>query len=560
MGRNNEPVPNPREHPVNDAQPHRKERFWSKKAPEGRTWDVIVIGSGIGGMTTASALARQGKKVLVLEQHYVPGGYTHVFRRKGYEWDVGVHLVGAVDPYTLTGRVLKDLTNDQLHWKSLGDPYDTFWFPDDFEIAFPNSPAKFREALVAKFPAEEAVIDRYLAEQRRAARALQGFYLARALPGPLGRWFGGYAAKGAKEVLERTAAEVLEELVPNDKLRAVLLAQWGYQGSPPSEVSWGLQAIVSSHFLYGAWYPVGGASEIARTMLRTVAEAGGWTRICTDVDKILLENGRAVGVRLADGEEIRAPRIVSAAGAHTTVTRFLPPEVSRQAWAAKIATHKPGPAHLALYIGFKGDIASVGATTSAQWYYGSWDHEEAFWHVDPDTELSDPNCLFTSFPSLKDPHHDPGPEQRHTGEIVTFVPWEPFQRWSGTRWRNRGEDYEAFKQRMTDKMLAVLYSKHPGLEAMVDHVELATPLSTDLFAKPYKGSIYGLAHTPDRLTDPWLRAKSPVPGLYLSGSDVTTCGIMGAMMGGLVCAVAMEPVGTINWVRKLEKPAAPMAD
>jgi all-trans-retinol 13,14-reductase len=102
-------------------------------------------------------------------------------------------------------------------------------------------------------------------------------------------------------------------------------------------------------------------------------------------------------------------------------------------------------------------------------------------------------------------------------------------------------------------MLEVLWEQLPDLRPMLDHAELATPLSTDLFVRPYRGSIYGLAATPERFANPWLRPASPVSGLYLSGSDVSTCGVMGAMMGGLLCGLAMEPVGGLRYLRDVNR-------
>ena len=129
----------------------RKEKYWSKDIPD-RSWDYIVIGSGMGGMTTAAMLARAGFEVLVLEQHYVPGGFTHAFRRKKWQWDVGVHAVGEVTSHSMTGRLLRSLTDDRLKWASLGPVYDEFHFPDDCRIDFPDNPQAFRENLIAASP------------------------------------------------------------------------------------------------------------------------------------------------------------------------------------------------------------------------------------------------------------------------------------------------------------------------------------------------------------------------------------------------------------------------
>ena len=139
----------------------KKQKLWSKKSPEG-PWDTIVIGSGMGGMTTAAMLTKLGHRVLVLEQHYVPGGFTHTFRRKGYIWDVGVHAIGEVTEKSMPGRLLSHLTDGRLKWASLGSTYETFRFPDGVSIDFPDTPQQFRDNLIAAFPDEVEAIDNYL--------------------------------------------------------------------------------------------------------------------------------------------------------------------------------------------------------------------------------------------------------------------------------------------------------------------------------------------------------------------------------------------------------------
>lgn len=491
-------------------------RPWSKRAPTDRPWDVLVIGSGMGGMTTAGLLARTGRRVLVLEQHYVPGGFTHVFRREGYRWDVGVHIVGNTALHALPGRVMDLLSAGNLKWQPVGDVYDQFFYPDGFSVAFPSDPDTFAAVLLRAFPRAGDQIDRYFAALKATARSLQGWHLSHLVPGAVGRWVSTALSGGPQGPMHVTAAEKLEELIQDDKLRAVLTGQWGYHGIPPSKVSWALHAMVSWHFLHGASYPVGGASRIASTFLQGVADAGGWTRVCADVAQILIEGGRAVGVRMADGEEIRAPSVVSAAGAWTTVTKLLPPEVGRAGWAERIAALEPSPAHVCLYIGFKGDISAAGADRSCQWFFDSWSHEHGTWRVRPGEALSRPPILFCSFPSLKDPEHTPGVEGRQTGELIAFVPWAAFEAWKDQRCRSRGPAYEAFKAEIAAKMMEVLFEHHPGLRPLVDCWELSTPLSTDHFARAQQGAIYGLAGTPARHDNPWLRPKSPIPGL--SGS------------------------------------------
>ncbi|MEM9195362.1 MAG: NAD(P)/FAD-dependent oxidoreductase [Myxococcota bacterium] len=524
-----------------------KERYWSTKIPEG-PWDYVVIGSGMGGMTTAATLAKLGKRVLVLEQHYVPGGFTHMFKRPGYEWDVGVHAVGEVTHHSMTGRVLAALTDGDLQWNSLGPVYDEFHFPDDFHIDFPDSPAQFRKNLEAAFPDEKDAIHRYFNLVREVSGAMKGYYLSRLAPSALRPVSDRLLAREAQRFLDQSTKDVLEGITDNPKLRSVLASQWGYYGSTPSHSSFAIQALVAKHFMHGGYYPVGGAKEIARTLLRTVANAGGWTVIRADVERIVLDRNKVSGVRLVDGQVIDTKRVVSAVGVQSTLRRLLSVPAE---WARSIQDLDPAPAHVCLYFGFKGDIRSAGASPANKWFYETWSTEAEAWKVDdPD---ADAPILYCSFPSLKDPEHDPGPELRHTGEVVTFVPWKHFQAWKDARWKKRGDEYEALKSELADRLAKQFFRHMPELRPMVDIMELSTPATTHHFTRPMRGSIYGIEPTPKRFENPWLRPKSPIKGLYFSGSEVTTVGVIGAMMGGLLCASAAEPLGTTRFIRSTRR-------
>ncbi len=531
---------------------------WSRRSPADRPgpggWDTIVIGSGMGGMTCAALLAKLGQRVLVLEQHYVPGGFTHSFKRPGgYHWDVGVHAVGEVTQRSLTGRLLTHLTDDRLQWSSLGPVYDEFDFPGGLHIDFPDTAQRFRDNLLDAFPDEATAIDGYLHRVREVAGSMRRYYLARLLPSRGGQLAERLLARPAQQAFAERTRDVLDRLTDNAQLKTVLAAQWAYHGSPPSRASFAVQALVTKHFMHGGYYPVGGSQQIALQLLKTVEDAGGYTRISADVAQILVENGVAVGVRMRDGEEIRARRIVSAAGALATVDRLLPQQYATQDWVASIRGLSPAPAHVCLYMGFKGDIRKAGAGPANRWFYNTWDHETDAWRIDDiaGDRVPDAPVLYCSFPSLKDPKHDPGPEQRHTGEVVTFVPWDRFAGWLGSRWHKRGGDYDELKQKLQASLLAQFLEKMPALAPLLDHVELSTPLTTDHFVRPTRGSIYGIEPTPERFANPHLRPRSPIPGLFLAGSDVATVGVIGAMMGGVLAATSAEPRRALALLRTL---------
>lgn len=526
--------------------PETPHKPYSTKSPPG-PWDYLIIGSGMGGMTAGALLTALGKRVLLLEQHYVPGGFTHTFKRQRWVWDVGVHAVGEVGDRALIGKVLKRLTGGQLEWASLGKIYEEFYFPEGVRVDFPDRREQFIENLCAIFPDERQAILEYIDLVRAVGGAMKGYYLSRALPPRLARLGDLLVARKAQGYLELNTKKVLDELTTNAKLKTILAAQWGYYGSPPSRSSFAMQALVAKHYWYGGFYPVGGSKKIADALLGQIAAGGGWTRISADVSTILVEHGRATGVRLEGGEELRASRVISAAGALATVTRLLPAEARDAEWARSIARLPPSPAHLCLNLGFKGDLRAAGASSANKWFYETWDTEHTAWDIATKSALAP--VLYTSFPSLKDPAHAPGPEQLHTGEVVTFVPYSIFERWSGSRWMRRGEEYEKLKEELGRRMLEQLLGHMPALRPLVAYHELSTPLSTESFTRATHGAIYGIEPTPERFENPWLRPKTPLPGLYLAGSDMGMVGVVGAFVGGILAALAAEPIGTLRYLR-----------
>lgn len=527
------------------------DKSWNRHIPDGH-WDYIVIGSGMGGMTTAAMLAKLGKRVLVLEQHYVPGGFTHTFKRKKWVWDVGVHAVGEVTRHSMTGRLLDAVTDSKLKWASLGEVYDEFYYPDDFRIDFPDSPKKFRQNLIDAFPDEVDAIDAYLALVREVASAMKGYYLARTTPkGIASKAADLFLSRKATRFFSETTKDVVDRLTDNPRLRCVFTAQWGYYGSPPSRSSFAIQALVVKHFMHGGYYPKGGSQEIARCLLRTVADAGGWTAINADVEEILVEDNRATGVRLKGGRIVHAGRVVSAAGVVSTVQRLLPAKHRNQAWASNVKKLPPASAHVCLYLGLRGDIREDSCGSANKWFYEVWSSEQETWDISDPDNLPDAPVLYSSFPSLKDPDHDPGPEQLHTGEVVTFVPWESFAQWKDERWHKRGQDYETLKRKLHDHMLEQFLRHVPGLRDKIAYSELSTPVSTDHFVRPMQGSIYGIEPTPERFANPDLRPRSPIKDLFFAGSEVASVGVIGAMMGGVLAATSAEPVGCAKFLRNI---------
>ncbi len=503
------------------------------------SYDAIIIGSGIGGMATAGYLSKQGKKVVVLERNYTPGGFTQVFKRRDYEWDVGIHYIGDVHrEHTMIRKQFDYLTDGKLEWAYMGDVYDKAIFGDDV-YEFRSGPQEFVEQMSTYFPDETEAIEKYVALIYEAQRSQGRYFMEKALPKFVSNLMGGSMRKKALNY-NRSVLDVLSDLTDNKKLIAVLTTQFGDYGLPPAQASFMIHSMVVKHYLNGGNFPVGGSSRLFDTILPVVQKAGGEVYISAEVKEIIVNNNKAVGVRMEDDREILAPLVISGAGIYNTYKKLLPTSISeKNGLGAQADKIEPSVGHVCLYIGFKHSTADLQLEKPNLWIYpDNYDHDKniAAYIADPEAELP---VVYVSFPSAKDPDWDNRYPGRATIDVITLAPFDRFKKWEGTRWHHRGEEYEAEKEKLAQRLLEALYKQVPQLRGKVDYYELSTPLSTQHFANYQAGELYGINHTPERFEQRFLRPQTPIKNLYLTGQDVISCGVGGALAGGMLTASAI---------------------
>ena len=531
-------------------------------------YDAIVIGSGIGGLTTAALLAKLGKRVCVLEQHYTAGGFTHSYEREGYEWDVGVHYIGEVHkPWSAIRRVFDVISDGNLHWAPMDARYDRIIL-GEATYDYVAGREEFKTEIKRHFPQEAAAIDRYVDLLSEVSAKVPRFFAGQALPRTLGVLYSKLRRHLLPDYFFKTTLQVLEGLTQNRELIGLLTAQWGDYGLPPAQAAFVMHAMVAKHYITGGNYPVGGAVRIAETIIPVIEAAGGQVFTYAGVEQILIENGRAVGVRLhKDGVELRAPQIVSCAGLIPTYTRLIPTEVAaKHQLLAPLQRVEPSAATLCLYAGFKGSAAALGLPKTNYWVYPSADHDQNVSAFKHDTKAPMP-LIYMSFPSAKDPSWAARFPDKATVEIVAATQPQLFAQWQGSTWGKRGDDYEAFKAQLTEQLLEPLYRQQPQLRGQLDFCELATPLSTEWFQWNVQGEIYGIDHTVKRFDQHWIHSQTPIKGLYLTGADTVTAGVGGALMAGVLTASRMlgwrgYRVGKLlkNWTANGSLPATGAAE
>jgi len=502
------------------------------------TWDAIVVGSGMGGMTSAAALAKMGHKVLLLEQYKTLGGLTHSFSREGFSWDVGIHYLGCVAPDDRERGLIDWISHTPMEFEPMGAVYDNLHLADAPPLALSRPYEAQERDLKDRFPEEAEAIEAWTVALREGREAMYTLAPTRAMPEFVGDMIDWWNHRAIDKWCKRTTKEVVESITQNPDLAAALTAQWGDHGGRPHKASFAIHALICGSYLEsGAWYPVGGGRAFAEHLIPTIEQAGGEARAGVKVETLLVEGDKVVGVRTSDGEDIRSDVVISSIGVRETINNLLPAGFGPEGWISEIQALPASIAHFSLFLGFEGDVEGAGATRSNHWFYPTGEID-AVWADAPE---GNPPGFFVSFGSLKDPSHDPGPKQKYAGEMVVWTDWSTVARWADLPSGERGAEYRAFKQEIEDKMFALFKADFPDLADLVVFRELSTPLATAAITGHHEGRFYGLDGTPERVMSDALKAKTPIDGLYLTGQDVVSQGIQGALWGGILCAASVDP-------------------
>ena len=497
-------------------------------------YDAIIIGSGAGGLTTAVALAQAGKKVLVLEQHDRPGGWTHSFTLNGYRFSPGVHYIGDLHEGGGLRRIYEGLgVSQDLAFVELNpDGYDHIVVGDK-RIDFPKGKENLIERLESHFPHEAPGIAAYFA-------ALTGMVEALARVGNLSQPL--QAARSMPTILKwmrATAADLINAHISDPVLRGVLAGQSGDHGLPPSQVSAFMHAGVVNHYFNGGYYPLGGAFTLPRAFVRALKRSGGEIRLKSRVKRILIEAKKVIGVEMESGEEIRSGVVISNADPEVTFGKLIGRERLSPRLKRKVDSVRYSTACISLYFATDMDLRRrAGLDSGNMWYYDHADVDQIYRDGLTDAALNDetPSGMFLTVTTLKDPSKKHS--GHHTCESFAFVGYEAFEKWAHTQYGSRPADYEALKEDLAWRMVRGLEKRIPGLSKHIVYYSLGTPLTNEHYLNATRGNLYGIDKSPSQV-GPWaFSPRTEFEGLYLCGQSTLSHGVAGVTASGIEAAKA----------------------
>lgn len=461
-------------------------------------YDVVVIGSGIGGLTCAACLAKEGKRVKVLEQHYAPGGCCTSFSRKGFRFDAGVlHLTGGKESGAFK-RVLSALEMEaEIEFK---EQSQRFIFPD-LSLDSSRDVAYLPEKLKEMFPREA---DGIAGLFNTIESVYQDIKKLPALSPLLAKY------------KEKSFQELANEYVKDTKLKALVNANWHLWHPIWRNSAIDYAALMTTEQLRGYYYPMGGVQAIPDAFVRVLKRHGGDIEFKTFVDKIILEEGKAVGIETRGGKRIGAAYVVSNAAARSTFFNLIGEENLPSDFVASLNRLEISLSSFYVYLGVDIDPRSAGIDAPETIVYETYDNTKD-WELLLRGEVSIP-CFGIAIPTFMDPSL--APQGKHIVVIMTMAPYHL----AGKSWREE-------KKRVTEKLIAKAEKLIPGLSQHILVKDSASPLTVERYTLNSLGAAMGWAFSPQMFLRR-LDQKTPIPNLYLAGHWT--------MPGGGVPAVALS--------------------
>ncbi len=492
-------------------------------------YDYVILGAGLGGLSAAACLTRQGYRVAVLEQHYLPGGCCHTFDYGDYSFCADVHYIYQCGEGQSVKQFLNYIERD-VPFNSLDpDCIDRVITPEvDFRI--PLNWEKFRARLLKTFPEEAQGINLYCDEIKQLHKELQ--QLNKEVHWFNLDWSDWLSLPKYWHLFTRrnwTLQDLYDRAGLSPKLQALLAGQSGDYGLPPSEIALITHTSLVWDYSEGAYYPQHHFKHLVDTIVSVITEGGGVVKYSTPVQHIEVENHQVVSVT-ADEEIYQADiAYISDLDPKLTVRYMHNSLALSQQEYHRLTNYEYSASAFNIYLGLDSrfEPQSYGIGNWNIWYYPNSDLNQAY-QQQFEGNLEHP-WIFLSCPTLKS--HEPGmaPEGHHVLEIATACPYEPFKQLHETDTKA----YKAKKREVYQQVMAGVRDLIPDIDKYIRMKIYGTPTTSEYYLGQPEGNMYGAKLIPKQIGLNRLGYKTELPNLFLVGASAGYPSVPGVISNGM---------------------------
>lgn len=474
---------------------------------------VVIIGSGLGGLSCGVILAKNGYQVTVVEQAAQVGGCLQCFTRHGVKFETGMHFVGSASEGQTLDRLMRYLeVKDDVSLSKLDDTgYEVILLNGQL-FCFANGREAFIEQMVSYFPTQRDQLESYfdLIEQVSGASTLHSL-----------RDTSSDAAVNMAYQL-RSVNEVIDEVITDKLLAKVLVGDLPLYAAEKDKTPFATHAFIRDFYNQSAYRFVGGSDSVARSMVKTIERYGGRVLTRHKATRILCDDRQATGVEINGETRLEADYVISDAHPMRTL-ELVDSRLIRPAFRNRINAIPQTTGGFSVYLEFKEEAVPYMNYN----YYGY--QTDTPWGCEHYDELSWPKgFLYMHF--CQEPH----PVWARTGVVISYMQMSEVEQWKSTSVSRRGSDYEAFKARKAERLLETLETHFPGIRQCICRTWSSTPLTYYDYTGTEGGGMYGIAK--DVSMGPACRVphKTKIPNLLQTGQNINSHGMLGVLVGTIV--------------------------
>jgi phytoene dehydrogenase-like protein len=512
--------------------------------------DVIIVGSGAGGMSAGLKMARDGCRVLLLEAMPSFGGYLNPFRRNGYRYDTGLHYVGDLAAGGSFRALLDELgLGRRLSFVELDpDGFDRYIFPHH-EVRFCKGTDRFQQQLQQLFDNERPAIDRFFKVFNnillavRDAADTRGKWLLRLL----------FILRHPEMVRyhRQTYQQLIDKITSNRRLQAALSAMTGNLGTPPERASAILAVMVMNHYFSGAYYPEGGSGAMRDAFVDELQQHGATLKNDSRVQSII-KKGKEFVVVTAKGDTYAARAVISNVDPSLTLGELVsPPDMVPARLRKKAQRLQPSQGAFYAFVGTGLDLPALGISDANLIHINGYDLNAMINRLTACRIPDQVPYFFLTSPSVKDPHGGHAPGGYHSLQVITGTSYRLFEKWSHLSSGRRGPQYESLKRQIGMRLIREVERYIPGLSENITQLTFATPLTNEYWVGARKGGNFGPDQTPSQVgPGRFIDCSTGIRGLFLAGAGILGGGVMSCIASGFMAALKTMDFLQSRWAAR----------